>query len=137
LQAIAGWMEDWASEIKRWGHNLIVLGDFNIDRFGDEAYLAFTSSGLQPPEKLKGAPRTIFGDPHENKYYDQIAWFSSKSGAPLLSLKYNDQAGYVDFVRTLLKSSPNEQVAAAKRRDLSWRVSDHYPLWTEFLIGDD
>jgi hypothetical protein len=31
------------------GHNLLALGDFNIDRIGDPLFEAFTSTGLTPP----------------------------------------------------------------------------------------
>ncbi|NIV96580.1 endonuclease, partial [candidate division KSB1 bacterium] len=36
LKAIAEWLAEWAKDINAWGHNLIALGDFNIDRKGDE-----------------------------------------------------------------------------------------------------
>jgi endonuclease/exonuclease/phosphatase family metal-dependent hydrolase len=52
LKGIAIWLEDWARREKSFGHNLIALGDFNIDRKGDAAYQAFTSTGLQPPAQL-------------------------------------------------------------------------------------
>jgi hypothetical protein len=38
----------------RWNSNLIVLGDFNLDRIGDPLYEAFISTGLWPPAELKG-----------------------------------------------------------------------------------
>jgi hypothetical protein len=35
LKGIARWMADWAKRSNRWHHNLLALGDFNIDRQGD------------------------------------------------------------------------------------------------------
>ena len=44
LTAIANWLADWAGDINAYDHNLIALGDFNIDRVGDPLYDAFTST---------------------------------------------------------------------------------------------
>lgn len=62
LKAIAEWLAEWAKEINELNnnHNLITLGDFNIDREGDELYKAFISTGLDVPKDLLGLPRTIF-----------------------------------------------------------------------------
>ena len=60
LKAIAEWMADWARDINAYDHNLIALGDFNIDRSGDALYEAFTSTGLTVPGDLLNLPRTIF-----------------------------------------------------------------------------
>ena len=55
LKAIAQWLADWARDINAWDHNLIALGDFNIDRAGDALYKAFTSTGLVVPQYLRGS----------------------------------------------------------------------------------
>ena len=126
LQAIAKWLDEWARDINSWDHNLIALGDFNIDREGDERYKAFTSTGLYVPENLQHAPRTIF-DGDEGHFYDQIAWFTKEAGRPALSLEYRD-SGYFDFTTVAL---PHRDL---NKTELSWRISDHYPLWTEFVL---
>lgn len=130
LKAIAAWLADWASDINAWDHNLICLGDFNIDRFGDPLYQAFTSTGLITPEDLNRVPRTLFSDPNKpqmDKFYDQIAWFPSVKGKPAFSLK-NAQCGSFDFAPYVLKGRNLDKVG------LSWRISDHYPLWVEFKV---
>jgi endonuclease/exonuclease/phosphatase family metal-dependent hydrolase len=124
LTAIARWMADWAGRERDWGHNLLALGDFNIDRRGDALYEAFTSTGLCPPDELSDVPRTIFDDEHDRHFYDQIAWFREPSGTPRLTLRYTGRAGAFDFVPRLQ--------AGATRQELSWQISDHYPLWAEF-----
>jgi endonuclease/exonuclease/phosphatase family metal-dependent hydrolase len=130
LKAIARWMAEWAGRSNRWHHNLLTLGDFNIDRKDDDLWKAFTSTGLTVPTDLQSVLRSIFADPDNptlNKYYDQIAWFQTGSGSRRLSMDYL-QGGSFDFLpfvygdTNLTKSS------------ISYRISDHYPLWTEFAL---
>jgi endonuclease/exonuclease/phosphatase family metal-dependent hydrolase len=132
LKAIAEWLAKWARDINAWHHNLIALGDFNIDRRGDKLYDAFTSTGLRVPEDLHKVPRTIFSDPNKPnlaKFYDQIAWFTGDNDIPTLSLEYLG-GGNFDFTKVALKSRN------LTKAQLSWRMSDHYPLWTEFSVRD-
>ena len=80
LAGIAGWMNSWANQANAFGQNLIALGDFNIDRHGDDLWASFTSTGLTVPAELHAVKRSIFAtenDPRLEKYYDQIAWFES------------------------------------------------------------
>ncbi len=128
LKTIAGWMADWARDVNRWDHNLIVLGDFNIDRRGDALHQAFTSTGLVVPEDLNRVPRTLFSNPDQpdlDKFYDQIAWFADPSGAPMLSMNYLQGGGF-DFSSHCLRDR------GLTRDSLSWHISDHLPLWVEF-----
>jgi endonuclease/exonuclease/phosphatase family metal-dependent hydrolase len=129
LRAIAEWMADWAQDAYAYDRNLIALGDFNIDRMGDERYQAFTSTGLRVPDELLNLPRSIFDAPANplKKFYDQIAWFNGEDGAPQLTLTYHN-AGHYDFVGRMLRGR------GFTKQQLSWRISDHYPLWAEFLV---
>jgi endonuclease/exonuclease/phosphatase family metal-dependent hydrolase len=131
LKAIAQWLADWAKDMNAWHHNFIALGDFNIDRHGDRLYDAFTSTGLYVPGDLNLVPRTIFADPANptEKFYDQIAWFIGDNGLPALSMTYQ-RGGSFDFAPYTL-SSRN-----LSKSQLSWRISDHYPLWAEFWMRD-
>ncbi len=130
LKGIARWMSEWANRSTKWHHNLIVLGDFNIDRKGDAAWNAFTSTGLTVPEDLNHVPRSIFADPGQptlNKYYDQIAWFQKESGKIALEMNYAS-GGSFDFL-------PHVYTAAGLTKNaVSHRISDHYPLWVEFAV---
>jgi endonuclease/exonuclease/phosphatase family metal-dependent hydrolase len=125
LWAIAEWLADWAQEENSWDHSLIALGDFNID--GGHMYEIFTRTGLRTPTELEEVPRTIFG-PSPGKFYDQIAWFVDE-GVPQLSLEYTGRGGYFDFANSVLTDLTNQS--------LSWRVSDHFPLWVEFLTREE
>ena len=132
LKAIADWIAAWARDINAWDHQLIALGDFNIDRRGDKLYDAFTSTGLYVPENLNRVPRSIFSDPDRpdlNKFYDQIAWFTGDDYRPGLSMEYI-RGGNFDFTRLVLRS------LNLTKAQLSWRISDHYPLWAEFSVRD-
>jgi len=126
LTQIASWLAGWAEQEYGWDHNLIALGDFNIDREHDPLYQAFTSTGLTPAAQLTGLRRTIFDQPSTPHYYDQIAWFTrGQKKRPVLNLDCTD-GGSFDFVPQLRGDRTLIQ--------LSWHISDHYPLWAEFAI---
>ena len=127
LQAIAQWLKEWSMDINAFDQSLIVLGDFNIDRKDDERYQAFVSTGLTVPSDLHHLRRTVYDS--KAKFYDQMAWFENTAGLPQISLTYHT-GGVLDFGPYVLKGrklSPSQ---------LSWRISDHLPLWAEFLTVD-
>jgi hypothetical protein len=125
IRAFAEWMRRWAVRPEDWNDNLLVLGDFNLDRLGDPLYEAFVSTGLWPPAELNRVPRTIFHSPKSPHFYDQIAWFSDTRDRSLLrSLAYTRRGGSFDFLPHVMAGRSPAQV--------SWRISDHYPLWVEF-----
>jgi hypothetical protein len=83
VTAFAQWMRDWADRPHDWNHNLMVLGDSNLDRIGDPLYEAFVNTGLWHPTELNTVPCTIFDD-NTRHFYDQIAWFTNPDGTSLL-----------------------------------------------------
>lgn len=126
LRAIAKWMREWAERTHGYNQNLICLGDFNIDRKGDPQWEAFTSTGLAPAPGHEDLPRTVFDKddkPGADKFYDQIAWFRTVRGKPYLAMEYKS-GGMFDF-RGILKTD-------LSIRSMSYRISDHFPLWVEF-----
>lgn len=131
LEEIALWLARWAKGGDPWGSNLIALGDFNIDRKDDPLYQAFTGTGLKSPDPLNHVPRTVFDDPDPNappnhrNFYDQIAWFTGARSIPALSFEYSN-AGMFNFADRLIRADSTTQ--------LSWRISDHFPLWVEFEL---
>lgn len=128
LQEIADWMGDWAARSNRFHHNLLTLGDFNIDRRGSALFDAFTSRGLVVPRVLMNKPRTVFddpGDPSDDNFYDQIAWFTTGSGRKLIDLDLRDGSNF-DFLPHVYTNTN------LSRSSISYRISDHYPLWVEF-----
>lgn len=131
IRAIARWLADWAEDINAFDHNLIALGDFNIDRHGDPLYEALVSRGLSTPPQLEHLPRTIFGSGGSHHHYDQIAWFTEQGNTPALSLHYTRRGGNFDFVPYVMRDRHLEL------RELSWKISDHYPLWVEFRTDEE
>jgi endonuclease/exonuclease/phosphatase family metal-dependent hydrolase len=129
LQQIADWLAEWATQGDAWGTNLIALGDFNIDRRNDPLYQAFhraaSTSRPQPraPHHLR-QPRPA-APPDHRHFYDQVAWFVDTPGVPALTLQY-ENAGMFNFAGGL--------IPAANTLQLSWRISDHFPLWVEFRL---
>lgn len=69
--------------------------------------------GHPPRSNLK----TTYGE--EAKHYDQIGWFRDD-----LTLKPTGRAGLVDFAGAVFRELTPFQ--------MTYRVSDHFPLWTEF-----
>ncbi len=128
LQEIADMFRDWARRSNRFTHNLLCLGDFNIDREGSALFDAFTSTGLTIPDQLRNLPRTVFDDPDDpsDKYYDQIAWFQTGRGA-LINLTVNS-GGNFDFQPHVYADINLSRVS------MSHRLSDHLPLWVEFTL---
>ncbi len=119
LRAIAEWLADWGSDEDRYHRDLIVLGDFNIDRRGDPRFEVFTSTGLNVPAAIRNARTNIYA--HNAKHYDQIGWFMGQ-----IEMGHTGRAGNVDFGDAVFR----ELTMSEK----SWRVSDHLPLWAEFSI---
>ena len=125
LKEIATWLAEWPKREKEWSQNLLTLGDFNVDRRGDPLWEALTSTGLTTPQELNDVPRTIFDDPQDSHFYDQIAWFQDNGTSSALTLDLIG-AGSFDFVPLLQDG--------LTKTALSWRISDHYPLWAEFSL---
>lgn len=123
LNAIAQWLHEWATDMQSFDQSLILLGDFNIDRKGDPRYEAFVSSGLSVPKDLWNIRRTLIDN--QTKFYSQIAWFENQNKVPQLSIHYLN-GGVFDFGPHVKKN------AALSPFQMSWRISDHLPLWAEF-----
>jgi len=99
--------------------NPIVLGDFNIDaREDNPLFQAFCSRGLIVPPGLNNL-KTTYGT--EPKFYDQVAWFMGS-----LEMEFTGRCGVIDFVDAVFPEMSTFS--------MTFRVSDHFPLWAEFAI---
>lgn len=115
---VASELRERANEEGAEETNLILLGDFNINqRTADNIlFQELLNVGLWVPEAIRGVKSTYGSDP---KHYDQIAWFRDD-----LKLLGGSTAGAIDFAGAVYKELTPE--------DMSYRVSDHFPLWVEF-----
>jgi hypothetical protein len=106
------------------------VGDFNFDRQGDAAWDAFTSTGLTVSVDLNAVPSSIFADPNNptlNGFYDQVAWFTNKSGKITLSMEYAGGRSF-DFLPHVYNET------GLTKNSISHRMPDHCPLWVEFGV---
>lgn len=130
--ALAKWLGNWARDINSWEHNLITLGDFNIDRMDDINFEAFISSGLEVHPHFINLPRTysdLGKTPDNQNFYDQIAWFTGVDNKPALTMNYL-KGGFFNFTDCALE---NRGLTNAQ---LQHFISDHFPLWAEFEIRE-
>lgn len=120
---MSSWLADWSNRESTWSQNLITLGDFNVNR--GPLYEALISTGLTTPVELNDVPRTIFDESSKQHFYDQIAWFQENGNRSVLSLRLLSASSF-DFVPLLQGGLTKTQ--------LSWKISDHDPLWVEFSV---
>jgi endonuclease/exonuclease/phosphatase family metal-dependent hydrolase len=130
LKTIARWLADWAKDKNAWDTNIIAIGDFNIDN--KELFEAFTSSGLTVPDELLDAPRTISerGKNRRSRYkakFDQIAFFQKNGNIKPLNM-YFGTGGIFPFDEVVFSFRIDD------KQKISYYISDHYPLWVEFLL---
>lgn len=120
LGYIADWV-DWRSKSKYVeDKDIIVMGDFNIPKFGDKFYKAITKNGLATPKVILGIPG---GSNIKRKArYDQIFYYSQATGSV-----FTDVGGVVDFYagdhRPLFPDLSEKQ--------FTFQMSDHLPLWLQ------
>lgn len=123
----------------------IVIATWNLRAFGDLTEKWNSEPGDTPKRDLRDlrkiaeiisrfdvvALQEVRGNsyPEKDQFYDQIAWFMGNRGIPALSLRYC-RGGTFDFLRVPLRS------LGLLINQISWRISDHYPLWAEFQVND-
>ena len=115
IRAIAEWLKRSQHEIDSAGHDLLALGDWNIEELTDANHRALTSTGLAVPRELDPPP----GEPA----FDQIAWFPRG-----MKLTYTGRGGRVQWKGAILRD--------LNQTGVSFRISDHVPLWVEFGVSE-
>jgi exonuclease III len=127
IARFAQWLREHAEDPDDFNRNMVALGDFNIDKHEDANWKALVVDGqLSPPAELMELPRTLGETKDKHSFYDQIAWFNKGKGAAL-TLKYKTAGNFVWDQHLLHDVKQSEKEA---------RISDHYPLWAEFLLDD-
>lgn len=121
-------LRKWASEENAAGRSLFAVGDF-ADR-EDQVTELIRDSRLMPPAELENIINIVADgtELHKVPFYDQFAWFSDAKNNPVISLQYTKKAGGFDFTKYMFPNLPIRQ--------MTWRISDHVPLWAEFSTLD-
>jgi hypothetical protein len=128
LQQMADWVDRRSKDPNALDKDIIVVGDFNIPKIGDDLYKALTSKGLSMPDAL-GADKIPGTNLAETMRYDQILYLPKYTK----TLK-KDCGGTVNFNKCDRKILyPNNAEAQDKR--FTYEMSDHLPLWIQ--IGTD
>lgn len=122
LGLLAEWVEQRRKAKYGVDKDIIVMGDFNIPRIGDELYRALTKYKLQMPEAL--AKLDHGSNLAKNKRYDQILHCPTHPGRFL-----GKSGGVLDFYSGgIAKLYPQ---AGMDKRAFTYQLSDHLPLWVE------
>jgi len=103
---------------KVFDKDFIVVGDFNIEKFGDEFFDALTKDGLEMPEILKSLTTNF----SRTKTFDKIAYVKRDS------FKFGQKCNVVPFYKVLFQ---DKNPKGGKKE-----ISDHLPLWAEFKINE-
>ncbi len=102
---------------KVFDRDFFVVGDFNIEKEGDQFFGALVSKEFVMPPKLKTL-KTNFA---RNKTFDKIVWVDRPS------FSFTNKINVVPFGRVVFQDTDPK---GGKKQ-----ISDHLPLWAEFEIN--
>lgn len=129
LQMLADWIDQRFKNRFAEDHDLIVMGDFNVPKLGDEMFKALTSRGLQIPDSLvdlKIGDQVVGGSNlGKNARYDQILHL------PTMKKRFTNAGGTLDFFGSDARIKdlfPDKDYTRAK---FSFQLSDHFPVWVQ------
>lgn len=135
LQMLADWIDTRFKDKYVEDHDLVVMGDFNIPKIGDDLFKALTSSGLLLPEalaNLKAGDQVVGGtNLGKDARYDQILHL------PTLLKRFSNVGGTLDFFgsdASIKKLFPDKDYT---REKFSFQLSDHFPLWVQIKTDID
>ncbi len=106
-----------AERNKVFDRDFFVVGDFNIEKEGDDFFNALVAEKFVMPDKLKSL-KTNF---NRDKTYDKIVWRKRKSFSPTGKLNV------VPFGDVVFREKG--------KKGCKKEISDHLPLWAEFTIN--
>ncbi|MCX6924280.1 MAG: endonuclease/exonuclease/phosphatase family protein [Verrucomicrobia bacterium] len=135
LQMLADWIDGRFNDRFAEDHDLIVMGDFNIPKIGDDLFKALTSRGLQVPDSLvnlKAGDQVVGGSNlAKNARYDQILHL------PTLKKRFSNAGGTLDFFvsdASIKQLFPDNNYT---RTQFSFQLSDHFPVWVQIKTDID
>jgi len=130
LERLAEWIDKRCKEKYVVDKDIIVMGDFNIPKLDDALYRAITSKGLTIPDVLRGTEHgsNLAG----NKRYDQILHYRRHTKT------FKDVGGVLDFYCGDWQALfPREHYPHMSKRDFTYELSDHLPLWVQLDTWTD
>ncbi|WP_421919540.1 endonuclease/exonuclease/phosphatase family protein [Marinifilum sp.] len=102
---------------KVFDRDFFVLGDFNIEEYGDQFFSALESNGFAMPDKMNELKTNFL----QTSTYDKIAWVKRDS------FQFSGNCNVVPFGKVLFQ---DQNPKGGKKQ-----ISDHLPLWAEFQIN--
>lgn len=135
LQMLADWIEKRFKNPDVEDTDLIVMGDFNIPKIGDELFKALTSKGLQIPDSLVNIKvgKQVVGGTNLGKdaRYDQILHL------PTSKKRFSNFGGTLDFFVSDAKIKELFPDKSYDRTKFTYQMSDHFPVWVQILTDID
>ena len=135
LQMLADWIDTRFQDKFVEDHDLIVMGDFNVPKIGDDLFKALTSRGLQMPDalmNLKAGDQVLGGTNLEGTArYDQILHL------PTLKKRFSNIGGTLDFFGSDARIKELFPDKNYTRQQFSFQLSDHFPLWVQINTDID
>jgi hypothetical protein len=129
LQMLADWIDTRFQDQFVEDHDLLVMGDFNVPKIGDELFNALTSRGLMVPDaltNLKAGDQVIGGSNlGKDARYDQILHL------PTSPKRFANFGGTLDFFGSdaaIKDLFPDKNYT---RVQFSFQLSDHFPVWVQ------
>ena len=135
LQLLADWIDHRFKSDLVEDHDLIVMGDFNVPKIGDDLFKALTSRGLQVPDALldlKAGDKVIGGSNLKETFrYDQILHL------PSLKKRFSNLGGTLEFYdkpSSIKELFPDKDLTLDK---FTFQLSDHFPIWVQVKTDID
>ena len=128
--AVAWWADKTHRDGKSYVGDVVPLGDFNLPKAtpGDRIFDALVSLGLEAPPHSSQIGSAIASD----NQYDQIAFFPGATKD-----RFTGACSVFDFDGALFQDLWNDpqRTEAQFRQYVRFHLSDHRPLWAEFVTG--
>jgi len=135
LQMLADWIDKRFKNKFVEDTDLIVMGDFNVPKIGDDLFKALTSRGLMVPDSLldlKVGDQVVGGSNlGKDARYDQILHL------PSVKERFSNEGGTLDFFgndQRIKDLFPDQNYT---REKFSFQLSDHFPVWVQIKTDID